>query len=155
MKREKFITRPILLRFEQQRESAISLIRSLPLDAENPIEVVVREMVKVRGLDANARMWVGPLADISEQGYVNGRTYSCEVWHEHFKREYLPEEFDPELCKEIYRKWDFTPSGERVLIGSTTQLTVKGFAQYLTQVEAFGASIGVQFSASPNKRRAV
>ncbi|SRR6266404_1850100 len=152
MKREKFTTRPILLRAETQRKIAILLINSLPLDADNPIEVVVREMVKARKPDQNSHMWAGPLADIEEQGYVNGRTYSAEVWHEHLKREYLPEEFDPDLCKEGYRKWDYTPAGDRVLIGSTTKLTIKGFAQYLTQVEAFGASIGVQFSASPNDK---
>ena len=158
MKRDKFITRPILLKTESQRNIIRCLVDSLPCDADHPIEVVVREPVKVRGMDANARMWVGPLKDIAEQGYVNGRTYSAEVWHEHFKIDHLPDEtaddFDPSHVKEGYRKWDYTPAGDRVLIGSTTQLTVKGFAQYLTQVEAAGANIGVQFSASPNDRMA-
>jgi hypothetical protein len=151
--REKFATRTIYLVGEPQRETLTSLARQLPIDPQHPLEIVVREKIKTRGLDANARMWVGPLKDIAEQGYVGGRSYSAEVWHEHFKKEFLPEEFDAELTKEGYAKWDYTPGGDRILIGSTTQLTVKGFAQYMTQVEAFGANLGVEFSASPNEGR--
>lgn len=152
-KRQPFPTRKIHLRTEQQRQIAHALIDSVPLDDKRPIEFIAREEVKARKPDQNALMWVGPLADIAEQCYVNGRTYSATVWHEHFKAEFLPDEFDPELCKEGYRKYDFTPAGERVLIGSTTELTVKGFAQYLEQVIAFGASLGVQFHANPNDSR--
>ena len=46
----------------------------------------------------------------------------------------------------IYKKWGITPVGDRVLIGSTTQLTVRGMSEYLSQVYAYGASIGVQFT---------
>lgn len=148
MKREKFITRPILLRTEQQRNIARCLLDSLPLDYDKPIQVVFREEVKTRKLDQNALMWGGPLNDLHEQCYVNGRNYSAEVWHEHMKALYLPEEYDAELCKsEDYLKWDFSPSGNAVLVGSTTQLTVKGMAQYLEQIYAFGGNHGVEFSA--------
>lgn len=147
MKRHKFTTRQVFLRTELQRTTLLAIVQNLPLDDEHPLEVVIREPVKVRGMDQNALMWVGPLAEIAAQAWVSGRQYSAEVWHEQFKREYLPEDFDPELAKDGYIKWDFTPSGDRVLIGSTTQLTKKGFSQYLTQVEAFGASLGVQFGA--------
>jgi len=154
MKRDKLPTSRILLRTELQRETAFAVIRNIPLDAERPLEMLVREEVKARKPDQNSLMWVGPLADIAEQGYVCGRTYTAETWHDYFKREYLPEEYDPELCKsETYRKWDFSPSGERILVGSTTDLTVKGFSQYLEQVIAFGAAIGVQFHSSPNEGR--
>lgn len=152
-KREKFPTRRILLRTETQRRAAHAMIDSMPLDGEKPLELIGREEVKTRKLDQNALMWVGPLADIAEQAYHNGRTYSAELWHETYKRLYLPEEYDPELCKEGYRKWDYAPSGDRICVGSTTQLTVKGFAQYLTQVEADGASMGVVFHANPGARQ--
>jgi hypothetical protein len=152
--RQKFESRKIRLVGEQQRETVLALVANLPVDSAKPLEIVVREEVKARKPDQNSLMWVGPLADIAEQGYVQGRSYSAEVWHEHFKKEYLPEEFEEGITKEGYRKWDFTPAGDRVLIGSTTQLTVRGFALYLQQVEAFGASIGVQFHANPNERRA-
>lgn len=147
MKRQKFPTRQILLRTGQQLDIVMALLPNLPLDDENPLEVLIREPVKARGMDQNALMWVGPLADIAAQAWVQGRQFSAECWHEHYKREYLPEEFDPELTKEGYRKWDYTPTGERVLIGSTTQLTKRGFSQYLEQIEADGAGMGVQFGA--------
>ena len=147
MKREKIPTRTILLVGSMQRDTAKLVIDQMPIDMAHPIEVVIREQVKPRKLSQNAVMWAGPLADIAEQAYINGRRYSAEVWHEFLKREYLPEEFDTLLCKEGYRKWAMAPDGERVLTGSTGMLTVSGFAQYLTQVEAHGASLGVMFHA--------
>lgn len=155
MNRTEYPARKFRLIGEMQREAAIAAIRNAPLDPDKPLEALLREEVKARKPDQNALMWVGPLADIAEQGYVNGRTYAADVWHEFFKREYLPEEFDPALCKEGYRKWDYTPDGSRVLVGSTTQLTVKGFAQYLTKVEAYARiELGVQFHANPKARAA-
>lgn len=147
MTRQKYPTRKILLRAPQQVEVAISAIRNAPLDQSKPLELLIREEVKARKPDQNSLMWAGPLREIAAQGYVDGRTYTAEVWHEHFKREFLPESYDPELCKrEDYRKWDYTPGGERILVGSTTDLTVRGFALYLTQVEAYAASeLGVVF----------
>jgi len=145
MARDKYPTRTIRLIGQVQLQTARTILENVPLDPAHPLELVIREEVKPRKLDQNALMWVGQLADIAAQAYVNGRTYSEEVWHEEFKRMYLPEEFDPELCLHGYQKWDYTPSSRRVLIGSTTKLTVKGFAQYLTQVESYGANLGVQF----------
>lgn len=141
-------TRKIILAGELQRQTALAALSNAPLG----IEVVLREPVKVRSLDANALMWVGPLKDMAEQAYVGGRSYSAEVWHEHMKKEYLPEEYDEKLTKDGYRKWDIGPDGSRILVGSTTQLTKAGFAMYLEQVYAFGASLGVQFHANPRER---
>ena len=154
MERQKFQTRKFLLRGESQRDALIALAQNLPLDPEKPLEALIREEVKPRKPDQNSAMWAGPLRDIAEQAWVAGQTYSAEVWHEHFKRQYLPEDDDPDLAvlaKEGYRKWDYLPTGERVLVGSTTQLTVKGFAIYLTKVEADGASMGVIYHPSPNE----
>ena len=47
----------------------------------------------------------------------------------------------------------FDPIGNKILVGSTGDLTIKGFAEYLEQVMAFGANIGVQFPAYPNEAR--
>ncbi|TPG50171.1 hypothetical protein EAH75_01350 [Rhodanobacter glycinis] len=143
--RAEYPPRTVYLRTKIQRETAISMINNAPLDDDSPLELVLREKQKSRKLDQNSLMWAGPLRDIEEQGYLDGRTYSAEVWHEYFKRQYLPEEYDPQLCREGYRKWDILPDGSRELIGSTTQLTVRGMAAYMTQVEAFGASLGVMF----------
>ena len=149
--RQYFDKRVILLRGEEQRQRALALIANLPVDAEKPLQLVVDEYKPPRKPDQNALMWAGPLRDISEQAWLEGRKFSAEAWHELLKQELLPEEFDPELCREGYQKWTITPRGDRVLIGTTTKLTVKGFAQYLESLYAFGASLGVQFHASPNE----
>lgn len=151
MKREKYPTRSIRLVGDQQREMAARILSNAPIDGSRPLEFVLREEVKARKPDQNSLMWSGPLKDIAEQAYVGGRTYIAEVWHEHFKDLYLPEEFDEQYTKVGYQKWTTTPAGKRVLIGSTTQLTVKGFAIYLEQVLAFGAGLGVMYHANPRE----
>ena len=145
--RDKFLPRSILLIGKTQKETAIQAIRNAPIDPTMPLEFLIREQVKGRKLDQNALMWAGPLKDIAEQAWVDGRRFSADVWHEYFKAEYLPEEHDPELTKEGYAKWGIDPAGKRVLVGSTTQLTRKGFSEYLEQVHAHGASLGVMFHA--------
>lgn len=153
MTRAKFETRKIRLVGELQLRTVLALLPNLPLDAEHPLEVLIREEVKGRKPDQNALMWAGPLKDIAEQAWLDGRQFSDVVWHHHFKTLYLPEEFDAELCKEGYRKWDYSPAGDKVLVGSTTELTVKGFALYMEQVYADGANMGVEFHANPNDAR--
>ena len=154
--RPEFKTRTLRLVNPAVRATALAAISNAPIDPERPIEVMLREEKKTRGMDANAAMWAGPLRDIAEQAWVDGRQFTAEVWHEFFKREYLPEDDDAELeslCRDGYRKWAIDPSGARVLVGSTTQLLVKGMARYMTQVEAYGAGLGVQFHISPNLAR--
>lgn len=151
MNRQLYTTRPFLLKTEQVRERLVLAIRNLPIDEVKPLEVVIREQVKQRKLDQQALLFAGPMRDISEQAWFEGRQHSVEVLHEYLKRELLPEDFDPELCLDGYVKWDIDPSGNRILIGSTKQLTVKGYSMYLEAVFAFGASLGVQFRSSPNE----
>lgn len=157
--RDKFLTRTITLVSDVQRQTLANLAANLPIYSDKPLEVVIREQVKKRGLDANARYWAGPLRDIAEQAWLNGRQYNATIWHEYFKEQFLPEDDDLEslaeagLVKEGYRKRDFTPDGTPVLVGSTTDLTVRGFALYVQQIEAFGANLGVEFTASPNELR--
>lgn len=144
-KRAPFTTRTMRLTSADVRDRAIAMLRNVPIDPTKPLELVVREAQKARKPDQNALMFAGPLKDISEQVWLDGRTYSVEVWHSYFKRMGLPSEYDPELCLESYRKYDVDPAGEAVLIGSTTQLTVRGMSEYLEQIYAFGAAHGVQF----------
>ena len=158
MKREKYPTRKVRIVGELQRETAIVIAQNLPIDANKPIEVVFREEEKPRKMSQNDLMWACQLKCISEQSYVQGRTYSDVIWHEMFKEKFLPDETlfqtpeqRTEMVKEKYRKYDTRPDGKRVLVGSTTELTIKGFAIYLQQVEAFGANLGVIYSANHNE----
>lgn len=150
--RQPFDKRVIVLRGEEQRERALALLRNVPVDAEKPLQIVVDEYKPPRKADQNALMWAGPLRDIAEQAWLEGRKYSAESWHELLKQELLPEEFDPVLCRDGYQKWTITPKGDRALVGTTTKLTVKGFAQYLEAVYAFGASLGVNFHTNPKEQ---
>lgn len=150
--RQRFDKRVIYLRAEQQRETLLALVRNLPLDADKPLQVTVEEFRPARKLDQNALMWAGPLRDIADQAYLDGKRFSANVWHEYLKASLLPNEFDPELCRDGYVKHEYGPDGVPILVGSTTQLTVKGMARYITEVEAFGASLGVQFHTNPNER---
>ena len=152
MKREKVRIPPIYLRSRVQVDYLLRLLPNLPLDPERPVEVLIQEHKAKRKPSLNALMWAGPLRDIAEQAWICGRQYSAEVWHEHFKEAYLPDPdapgFDPEHVVEGYRTWDIDPwKGNRVLVGSTTQLTDKGMRVYLEQVEAEAATeYGVQFT---------
>ena len=151
MTRPKFTTRTIYLVGQQQLQTALNLLPNLPIDAQSPLEIVIREKTKTRAKIQSDLMWSGPLKDIEEQAWVNKRQYSAEVWHEHLKQKYLPEQAEEGITKDGYIKWDIDPAGDRILVGSTTQLTVKGFSIYLEQVYAFGAELGVEFSANPNE----
>ena len=152
--RPQFKTRSMRLVDANVVRTTIAAIANAPIDPEHPLEVIIREEKRTRNPDQNQAMWAGPLRDISEQAWVGGRRFAAEVWHEFLKREYLPEDDDPEivfLVNDGYHKWATDPSGNRVMIGSTTQLTVKGMACYLTQIEAYGAGRGVQFHAATGR----
>jgi hypothetical protein len=124
----------------------MTILLGVPLDEHRPLQFIVREQEVSRNKSQNALMWAGPLSDIEQQLLVGKRRYSAEVWHHQFKIEFLPEEAIPGKTKDTYRKWDYTPSGERFLVGSTSDLLVDGFTDYLEQIYAFGAEHGVEFS---------
>lgn len=148
MTRAKLEPRTIILRGPEQVERAMALIKNAPIYENRPLEVILREPVKARKPDQNALMFAGPIRDIAAQAWLDGKQYSDETWHYYFKRAFLPEAFDPELCLEGYVKWESDPTGDPVLVGSTKKLTVRGFSQHLEQIYAFGASLGVEFSAN-------
>ena len=157
--RPDFITRRYRLIGRAQVEAVRAMLMHVPVDVNKPLEVVIQEEKKARSLDQNALMWAGPLREIAEQAWVDGQQFSAEVWHEHFKLEFLPDESAlgaEDLAARVknpatWRKWRYTPAGVRVLVGSTTELSKFGFSEYLTQVEAYGASLGVQFSTRMGK----
>ena len=57
-----------------------------------------------------------------------------------------PSILDLTQVKEGYRKYEETPDGKRILIGSTQKLTKHGFSLYMEQIYAYGADLGVRFS---------
>ena len=144
--RADYLPKVISLVGKLQADTAITAIQNAPIDLERPIEVIIREEQKGRSLSANALMWAGPLNDIANQAWVHGRQYSALIWHEYFKEKFLPDFPDPKQVKEGYRKYEETPDGRRVLIGSTNKLTKYGFNLYIENIYAYGADLGVRFS---------
>jgi len=144
--RTDYLPKVIRLVGKLQADTAISAIQNAPIDTERPLEVIIREEQKGRSLSANALMWAGPLNDIASQAWVHGKQYSALIWHEYFKEKFLPDFPDPTQVKEGYRKYEETPDGRRVLIGSTQKLTKHGFSLYMEQIYAYGAELGVRFS---------
>jgi hypothetical protein len=140
--RPAFQTRQILLRSQQQVDTLLFLIPNLPLDADKPLEVIIREQVKQRGLSQNALYWMR-LHEIAEQGWFQGRLYSADVWHDYCKKYVMPEEIITK-AGEVRSKWVDAPDGNQAVI-STAELNRGSFAVYTEMVEAFGAGLGVRF----------
>ena len=141
-----YLTKTIRLIGASQKEVAINAIQNAPIDSEYPLEVIIREEQKARSLSANALMWAGPLNDIANQAWVHGKQYSALIWHEYFKEQFLPEFANLEITKEGYKKYEETPDGRRILIGSTSKLTKHGFSLYIENIYAYGANLGVKFT---------
>ena len=144
--RTDYLPKVIRLVGKLQADTAISAIQNAPIDIERPLEVIIREEQKGRSLSANALMWAGPLNDIATQAWVHGRQYSALIWHEYFKEKFLPDFCDLAQVKEGYKKYEETPDGKRILIGSTQKLTKHGFNLYIESIYAYGADLGVRFS---------
>ena len=144
--RTDYLPKVIRLVGKLQADTAITAIQNAPIDIERPLEVIIREEQKGRSLSANALMWAGPLNDIATQAWVHGRQYSALIWHEYFKEKFLPDFPDPKQVKEGYLKYEETPDGRKVLVGSTNKLTKYGFNLYIENIYAYGAELGVKFS---------
>jgi hypothetical protein len=99
-------------------------------DAGKPLSVSVAEHRAKRSGEQNRRLWA-LLNEIAEQAMLDGKHYSAEAWHEHFKRTLIGVE---EL-----------PGGGSVGI-STTTLNVEEFGAYMTRIEAYAAqNFGIEF----------
>lgn len=145
--RQPFVRRPFILRTEAIRQSLLAVIGNLPIDEARPLQVMVSEEMKQRGLDANAYYWVR-IGEIADQAWLEGRQYNDDCWHEYAKRNIMPDEI---TLKDgtVRSKWIELPDGSLTVV-STTQLERKCFATYTTMVEAFGASLGVRYSERPS-----
>lgn len=80
----------------------------------------------------NRRYWGrGVLSQVAEQASIDGKKFSAEAWHEHWKQMFIG------LIE--------LPNG-RVIGKSSSKLGRKGFADFCTEVEAYAATeLGVYF----------
>lgn len=125
------------LTHELARNSAINLIKQLPVDSEHPLLVIIDE--DRRSLAQNRLMW-SVLTDISEQVIWIGEKLTKEEW-----KIMITANLSGQKCiKGI--------GGGLVFIGqSTRKMNKKDFADVVTCAEQFGAEKGVIFSADANK----
>ena len=127
-------------------ENFISKVKALDLSQGYVASVTLKK--QTRSLAQNNLLWA-VLTQISNQLELAGKKYSPEAWHEYFKQLFMPELTDDleELVKnhETYQKWDYLPNGDRILKASTTDLTTKGFSEYIEQIYAFASIEGVMF----------
>ena len=150
----KFKTKKFLLRSKTQEAALLKFITELPLSDKEPLQVVIQEYTKARNNEQNAKYWA-MLKDISEQIWLNKRKYLPEVWHEYFKELYLPDFAEiGVISKDNYVKWMLSIGGERILVGSTSDFTTKGFSEYLEKIYVYAneATEGqIKFTAADNE----
>lgn len=94
-----------------------------------PLAVTVAHHKDRRSGRQNRLYWA-VLNKIAEDGWLNGKRFSAEAWHEFFKGRFIGLEE--------------TPDGRRTGI-STATLDVAEFADYMTKIEVFAASdLGIE-----------
>lgn len=145
----KFQQRVIRLIGDTQKQTAIAMLNNLPTG--KGLEVVARETPAARSLSQNNLMW-GVLTEISEQVWADGKQFSAECWHVYCKNLWLPNGDETNIAELVkdpdrYQKWSFLPDGSRTLTGSTTDLTKRGFSDYMEQLYIFAIDRGVTFAA--------
>ena len=101
-----------------------------------PFEIVLRPLKAKRSKDQNRRLWA-MYREVAATVWVNGKQFSDEVWHEHFKRELIGRE-------EIT-----LPSGEVEVRGiSTTLLSVADMGTYMDSIAEWCVSEGFPMDAA-------
>lgn len=132
---------------EKSKHYMLMELQALSLE---PVKIVeVKPYQKLRTSDQNRLMWKSLLGDFASQAFVDGRLFGANVWHEHLKELFLPEQAEDGITKEGYQKWLEMPTGKLKMVGSTTMLTTRGMSEYLEQCYSFGCDLGVRFTAVP------
>ena len=111
------------------------VIVSLAKDRSKVIEMITRApdgcVVEIkdanRTTEQNALYWTA-VHEIAESVFLNGKTFTPEVWHVYFKQRYLP------------GRMIELPNGQLVEAdATTTELSKEEFSDYVTEVLSFQA----------------
>ena len=117
------MTRRIILRTPELRARAVMGVGALPVNAEKPIEVVMRPFKRNRSLAQNSTLhaWLTAIATAYEEAY--GERIAPAAWKEYLKRLYLGGE-----SREVF--------GEVVTTTrSTASLSVGEFQDFLSAID--------------------
>ncbi len=155
-----FLMKPhqIIIRSQADAKRAQAIIQHAEIDAEHPIEVVVRPYVRTRSQEQNKCYWKW-LAIISEE---TGQ--DVESLHFEMKRRYLApilRRDDPVFAERVDAVINFRAIGQHeaadcmrshlVDMMSTSGLKVKQFMEYLNEIERFGAEYGIVLDTNAGK----
>jgi hypothetical protein len=128
------MSRTFVLRAPEHAQSMLAYIKANAgpqAAARKPLVITVDIYKARRTSEANARYWA-LLGEIAEQVQVNGKYFSNDTWHEHFKSLFAPKEDGP--------------SGPIPI--STSHMNTEQFSHYMTRVEVYAAQqLGVEFAA--------
>lgn len=131
------MNRQFVLRDRAHIETMLAFIRQnwrAMSEAGKPLAATLAPYSKPRSSEQNALMWVW-LAVIAEHAWTAGRRFDADTWHEHMKREHLPER-----TAKGKEKWRILPTGERVLALSTTDLSTAEMSDYMNRLEAYAVT---------------
>jgi hypothetical protein len=125
--------RMFVLRSEENAKALYAFLKAnwnAQAIAGKPLAIIISEHKATRSSQQNKRYWA-MLNEIAVSAWINGKQYSVEAWHEHFKRKMIG-------CEEL-------PDGTMVGI-STTTLSVAEFNDYMNKIEGFAiAELGIEF----------
>ena len=97
-------------------------------------QVVIQPEKTRRSIEQNRRMWA-VLNEIACQVLIDGQRYKPDTWHVFYKARFLP-------CETTWICGQLVSVPE-----STAGLTVKQFAEYMTQIEAHATQeLGTRFT---------
>ena len=97
-------------------------------------QVVIQPEKTKRSIEQNRRYWA-VLNELASQVRIDGRLHRPEIWHEMYKARFLP-------CETAWICGQLVSVPE-----STAGLSVRDFAQYMTQIEAHATQeLGVRFT---------
>lgn len=123
----------LILRGEVQASRAWMLLKNwkAALAAGKPLAVTIATAKSKRNTEQNALYWA-TLQQIADTVWLDGKQFSRDTWHEHYRRLFLP--------------FIDGPTGLRYPV-STTTLSVSEFSDYVTKILADASSMGVEFKA--------
>ena len=106
-----------------------------------PLQVTVARYKPRRSNGSNKFYWGAVLQQISDQVRVGGQWFAPDVWGEHLKQRFLPEQ-----CASGVDKWAVYPDGTRVLAMGTSDLNSEEMSLYLNECQAYATTeLGVAF----------
>lgn len=134
-----FHSGPILFRGELQRDRAIEVLQSLPLDQDRPLRMVIDCPMPKRSIEQNA-MFHSLLNDIAEQIVWHGQKFTLNVWKRLCTAAWLREHNEqPTLIPALDGK------GFDVIFEHTSKLNTRQFSELIEWCMCFGAQQNVVF----------